>query len=368
MSDLGLSRVEIVPDDRDPQATFDEMLAAVQAALPTWDARNGSLEVVLLEAFAVGAADIIYALNRLPGRIEEDILALYDVARYAGAVATGSAVITLDESRTVTISEGTRLGIPDGDIVLEVTADTTATGATITVPVQATEPSATPNALAANAPLDVIDSIPYAISVALSGTMTGGADPETDDTYLARAATRLARVTSSLVVADHFVAYALESPVIRRAKAYDLWDGVGANTESDLGYVTVAVYGIGAQVDADVRATLETDMTTRSAAMMTPVVIEADITTVDIAATIAVLAGYSSTAVRDACEAALRAFVNPATWEWDDDVRPNDLIAVLSAVEGVDYVDSITDPAGVTPISAPAGLAEAGTVTITVLP
>ena len=127
MSDLGLSRVELTPDDRDPQATFDAMLASVQAALPTWDARNGALETVLMEAWATGTADLIYALNRLPGRIEEDILALYDVARYAGARATGTAVITWDTSRTATVSAGLRFAVPDSDIELEVTTTTTGT-------------------------------------------------------------------------------------------------------------------------------------------------------------------------------------------------------------------------------------------------
>ena len=155
MSDLGLSRVELTPDDRDPQATFDAMLASVQAALPTWDARNGALETVLMEAWATGTADLIYALNRLPGRIEEDILALYDVARYAGARATGTAVITWDTSRTATVSAGLRFAVPDSDIELEVTTTTTGTGSTLSVPVRATEPGSAPNSVTSGAALDV---------------------------------------------------------------------------------------------------------------------------------------------------------------------------------------------------------------------
>lgn len=367
MSDLGLSRVEITPDDRDPQATFDAMLASIRAALPTWEARNGALETVLLEAWATGAADVIYSVNRLPGRIEEDILALYDVARFPGAVATGNAVITWDTSRTATVTAGLRFEVPGTDIVLEVTTTTTGTGASLTVPVRALEAGAAPNAVASGAALDVLDSIPFAVSVALSGTLTGGADPETDTAYLERAATRLARVTSSLVVADHFVAYCLEDPAVTRAVAYDQWDGTGSLVTTDLGYVTVAVYGNAAQVAAGKRTALAAEMDERAAAMITPVVIPATITTVNIAATVEALAGYDTTEVRDACIAAIRAYVNPATWEWDASVIDTEIIALLDDVPGVDYVVSGTvTPSGTTTITTPAGLATAGTVTITV--
>ena len=367
MSDLGLSRVELVPDDRDPQATFDAMLATIQAALPTWDARNGALETVLLEAFATGTADLIYALNRLPGRIEEDILALYDVARYAGARATGTAVITWDSSRTETVTAGIQFADPDSDIVLEVVTTTTGTGSTLSVPVRATVPGSAPNRIASGASLDVLDSIPYAVSVALSGLLTGGADPETDAAYIQRASTRLARVTSSLVVPEHFVAYALENPAIKRAYVYDQWDGVGSLVTTDLGYVTIAVYGSQAQVAAGVRTALAAEMNERAATMITPVIIEADIETINIAGTVVALAGFDTNAVRDACVAAVRAYVNTDTWEWDASLVDTEIISVLDDVPGVDYVSSGTvTPSGTTTIGTPAGLATAGTVTITV--
>lgn len=363
MSDLGLSRVEIVPDDRDPQATFDSMLAATQAALPSWEPRNGSLEVVLLEAVAVGVADLIYALNRLPGRIEEDILARYDVPRFAGAHASGNVAVTLDEVRTTTISAGTRFAIPGSDPVLEVTADTSDTGSTIVVPVRATQAGESPNALSADAPLDVIDSIPYVISVALDGVLTGGADPESDDAYLSRVATRLARVTSSLVVPDHFAAFALEHPLVRRAHAYDLWDGVGSNTSSDVGHVTVAVYGRGGPVSSELRTELQSGMAERCAAMITPTVINANVDTINVTATVEALAGYDTDAVRDACAEAARRWLDPESWQWDEPARETDLIALLAHVDGVDFVDSVTSPSGSVTVDM---LAEAGTVTITV--
>lgn len=367
MSDLGLSRVEITPDDRDPQATFDAMLASVQAALPTWDARNGALETVLMEAWATGTADLIYALNRLPGRVEEDILALYDVARFAGAAATGNAVITWDTSRTATVTAGLRFAVPDSETVLEITTTTTGTGASLTVPVRATENGAGPNSIASGAALDVLDAIPFAVSVALSGTLSGGADAETDAAYIERASTRLARVTSSLVVPSHFTAYALENPAVKRAKAYDQWDGTGALATTDLGYVTIAMYGSGGQVAAGTRTAIAAEMNERCATMITPVIIPATLTTINIAATVVALAGYDTNAVRDACVAAIRAYVNPATWVWDASLLDTEIIALLDDVPGVDYVSTGTvTPSGTTTITTPAGLANAGTVTITV--
>jgi uncharacterized phage protein gp47/JayE len=213
----------------------------------------------------------------------------------------------------------------------------------------------------------VLDSIPYAVSVALSGLLTGGADPETDAAYIQRASTRLARVTSSLVVPEHFVAYALENPAIKRAKVYDQWDGVPSLVTTDLGYVTIAVYGSQAQVAAGVRTALAAEMNERAATMITPVIIEADIETINIAGTVVALAGFDTNAVRDACVAAVRAYVNTDTWEWDASLVDTEIISVLDDVPGVDYVSSGTvTPSGTTTIGTPAGLATAGTVTITV--
>ena len=53
--DLDISYLGLTIDDRDPQAIFDAGLARYQELAPDARPRNGSVEVMLMEAFATAA-------------------------------------------------------------------------------------------------------------------------------------------------------------------------------------------------------------------------------------------------------------------------------------------------------------------------
>lgn len=366
MRDLELSAIGLVVDDRDPQAVFDAMLAKYVELAPDAVVRNGSVEARLLAAFAEGAGDVIYALNRVITLVVEGVLSRYGIERFVGSPAVGMVTCTLDAARSLTITAGQRFADPTSGLVLEVAADAEVTTATsITVAVATAEPGAAGNALAAGTALDLLDSIPYVVSAELLTGLTGGADPETDATYFDRVSTVLARVTSSIVKPEHFLAATLQDPRVGRATVLDLY-APGGTPGSDLGDVTVFVYGHGAGLSGPVQAEIEANLQAMCAAMIHPHVVDVTIRTQAIALTVHALPGYSTPTIQAGVEAALRAFYNPASYPFGRDVLESEITAIAADVAGVDYVT----PGSVTPAGSVAvdvdELVLAGAITVTV--
>lgn len=363
--DLDLSYLGLNIDDRDPQAIFDAGMAKYLELAPNARPRNGSVEVMLMEALATASADVIYALNRFPATAVEGILALYGVPRFAGSAAAGTVTLTLDGTRTLTVEAGQRLSDPVTGLTLAVTTATTGTSVTsLVVPVATEEPGGAGNAIAAGSPLDLLDSIPYVTSATVTAGFSGGSDAESDSSYIDRASTVLARVTSSLVLPSHFIAYLLQDARITKANAIDLYRP-GGTIGTDLGYITTYTYGRGAQLSSSVREELRVAMQEICSAMVTVAVEEAVLVTQAITLEVHALPGYSTTEVNANVKAALLAWMNPEKWAWGRDIMPTEIIDVAADVPGVDYVNSVSVPSATVAL-ADKQLAKAGTVTVTV--
>ena len=365
VKDLDLSAINLVVDDRDPQAIFDDSLARFLELAPTASIRNGSVEALLMEALCVATADGIYAVNRFIGKVIEGVLNLYDIARDPGSPASGVVTLTLDGSRTLTVTAGQRLVEPVTGVVLLVEADTSVTSAaSIALPVVTADSGGAGNAITAGMAVDLLDAIPYVASAQVTTGLTGGADAESDAAYVDRATAVLARVTSSLVLPSHFVAYLLQDPRVARATAIDLYEP-GGTIGADLGSLTTYTYGRGAQLSATVREELRAAMQAICSAMVTVYVEEADIVTQDVEVTVQALPGYSTPDVSAAVTAAITAWMSPEAWTWGRDILPTEIIDVVADVAGVDYVTSVTTPAGNVTLTDDQ-LAAAGTITVTV--
>lgn len=337
--------------------------------LPEWTPRNGSLEVIFLEAVAQAAAEAAAAANAEVGAVVEAALSsLYGVPRLPGAPATGTLTLTFDTAVTTTIPSGTSFLLPDEDLeLLTMAAVTVTASATASLPVQTVASTSAVNGLGPTAPVDLLDAIPNAQSVVIDGTLDDGADPESDESFLTRARNRLARVTSSLVVPDHFAAWVLEQGAASNALGIGAWDGASIGTAgSDAGHVTVACYGRGAQLSSTVRGELAEAMQAMTAAGITVHVTEAALTTVAVTVTVTKTTGADAATVKASCEAALTDWLQPATWPFGADVVRNDLIVLLGQVDGVASVGTPSLPAGDVVLPAN-GLPEPGALTVTVV-
>lgn len=77
------------------------------------------------------------------------------------------------------------------------------------------------------------------------------------------------------------------------------------------------------------------------------------------------IAEYEEAAVTANIEAALEDYLSTQSWPWEQYVRYNELITLISNVEGVDYVNALTAPATDVDLGDTATLTTPGTITIT---
>ena len=366
LRDLDSTYLGVSIDDADPQAIFDRMLALAETRLPQWEPRNGSLETVLLEACAVGMADLIYAANRVLGSLTEGVLNLYGVARDEGTPATGTVRLTLTGSQTTAIDAGTLFRLEDADTLLIASETVTITGTTVDVAVATTDTGGYLNAITAGTVCDPVIPVPHLAACALLTDLNGGSDPEDDLALLTRSANVLARVSSALVTAPSFAAYALEQPYVKRAVAVDQYDHDGGHSPGDDdGYLAVYVYGAGAAITADQKTALQQDMQAQCASILTMTVEDATPVTVAVTAAVTKAAGYDA----DELEAAIGSALG-SVWSWQTsgfgaDVSQIDVQTVIENVPGVDAVTTLSAPAS--PVSVAFDeFAVIGTVTLTI--
>ena len=80
--------VDLTLFDGSAQAVYMRALDYVRTALPEYQPREGTVESVILQAFAQEVQEAINSINRIPGAITEVLLRLLDVERNNGTRAT----------------------------------------------------------------------------------------------------------------------------------------------------------------------------------------------------------------------------------------------------------------------------------------
>lgn len=359
--------------DREPAELVDRALLDATAKLPGWTPREGNTEVVLIEALALIVAEAIYATNRLPGAVVEVLLRLFGVERSEGVAPTATATFTLSDDAGHTVPAGTVVRLELGGLAEPVLFTTdedlvvAAASSSGTVAITAATGTAEANGIAAGTNLDVLSAVLFVDGAELATAVSGGADPEDDLAWLNRGVERLSRLTDSLVLPEHFTSYALEDVRVYRATTIDNTDPAVGPAGANAGHVTVVVEGSGGvDLSAGVMTELEDAMELKALANLNVHVIAPTVTDVDVTATVRRLAGYTDAEVQANVEAALTAYLSPDVWPWAATVRRNELIALLDGVAGVDYVESLTDPAADVGLTGYGPLANAGVLTITV--
>lgn len=359
--------------DVDPRALVDRATTDALVKFPDWTPREGNTEVLLIESMALEVSEAVFAINRLPDAVVEVLMRLFGITRNLGAKATVTATFTVSDALGHAIPAGTRVRLTLGGDTVDFTTDApgaVAPGATTTViAMTSVTNTSEANGTAAGTALALVDGVAYVESVVTATAVAAGADPETSDSWRARAVTQFAALSSTLVLPGDFTAAALQWPTVYRATTIDRWDptlsgGAGGTAN---GHVTIAVLGVGnALLSAPDKANLLASLDARCYGALVLHVVDPTITAVNVTATVKALAGFDPVAVQASAVAAIAAYLSPSTWPWAATVRVNELIALLDGVAGVDYVVSVTAPAADTPIAGAAPLANAGVTTITV--
>lgn len=363
---------DLILFDKAPSDLVDRALLDAAAKMPDWTPLDGNTELVLLEALSLVASELLFAINRVPSGTMETLMRFFGITRELGAPATGTAAITMIDAGAREIPAGTRLSLPlssGGTLVFTVDATTAVSGSGV-VNITAETATSAANATPVGMPMELQSAIPYVTGVELA-SINAGADPEDQAAWRDRAVRLFSRLTDTLVLPRHFTAAALDDQFVVRATTIDNWDptaggGAGATTA---GHVTVAVLGAaGAFLSAGEKTDLQTTLEAHTQANLAVHVVDPTITPVDVTVTVQAEPDADTAAVQTAVEDALTGYLSVDTWDWSTVVRRNELIALISAVDGVDYVDTLTTPAADVTLTGVAPLTEPGTFSVTVTP
>jgi len=223
--------IDLTINDAQPSEIYDQAVEYAATALPEFRSRTGTVEDALLQAMSYVAGLTTGAINRLPNGLMEGLLRLWGFERLEAEFASGSVVFTLNDTTGFTVPVGTRVGyteITDSETIQHVFA-TVEPGL---IPVgQATSQPVKIVALETGLKPPVSDGTQILLlspsnrifSVNFSGSLTQGAESESDESYFSRGATYLASLSQGLATASQINNFVLtESDAVGRSLTLDL--------------------------------------------------------------------------------------------------------------------------------------------------
>jgi uncharacterized phage protein gp47/JayE len=348
------------------------MITYYQRKRPSWTPHPGNVEVMIFETLASVITGEIAAVRQVAFEVVRQLLAhegiVYDEGAYASARVRFETQTSL---QPVEIPRGTRLRVTlaaslgeTADLVLEepVTiypegGNNVGYGSAV-----ATFVGSAANGIPAGTPLSMVDNVALVQSVTLFTPILGGRDPETDETFAARAEQARAAFNGTLGRPESFEAYALRDPAVGRAHVLDRFDPANP-TATSTGHVAVVVTdAVGQPLTDQAMSALRSDIMENALASLNIHVLVPSYTTVDMAVTLRVHPGYDPDLVASTVTQALENWLSPVTWNWAKQITPYMIVGLVDPIPGVAEV--ITVPATITlPGSAP--LPVAGVISVT---
>lgn len=348
------SYLDLTVYDKSIQDIYREALTYARTALPEWTPRTGTIEDAVLQAASYQSGFLAGAINRLPNGVMETLLKLFGIDRNDGTAPTGTVTVTVVDAAGYSIPVGTRFGYREttgGASTLYVFETTAAliinAGATSgNVAIRGLYREQYPS-LQSGTALLTLTSISSISTVTLTQDLSVGDDPETDAEYFNRGLTKLNSYSSSFVLPRQMESYLLSTySDIYRVKVYSRLNSAGtlaaSVSPSANGYVTVFASSVGASAVTTAASAIAADLAERtvpglSIGVRTPIT-----ATINVATTIAPIAGYTNAEIEGRVTEALTAYLNPDNWDWETTVYRNNIVVVLARLEGVKRVDSVT--------------------------
>lgn len=364
--------IDLRVNDKDPTDILRSAIEEYRSLSPEWTPREDQTEVMLMQSMAVEVAEAIYAINRLPNSIMVALMRLYGIDRDAGAFAETRIQFDVLNGMGYTIPARTRLRLPSsqgfGTTVFETTAELSIPyGFTSgTVPAVATEVTDSVNGVPPATRFEVLDQMHFINMVVNVDTILGGRRPEADKEWFNRGVQRFGRLTDTLVTAKHFELAALEDPRVRRSRALDNFDPtvVDGTVGDHPGHLTLALYGDGGLMPAEVKQAVIDSFATRKFAPLILHTVDPVVTSIDVTVRVLPNKDYTNERVSDAVSTAMRDWLNTDTWKWKGTVYYNEIIGLISELPEVDYVTQLVTPIGDVQLQGAAPLADLGTINV----
>jgi hypothetical protein len=376
----------------DETTVAEAILAAVADQIDGWEAHEGSVETSLAEAFGVALATAITTLKdeaaTAYGAMGELVLG---VTRDAPEAATVRATWTRTPGvlGDVSVPAGTEVTATTSDgleVVFAVVDDYALAAGIDTLPdveLVAVEPGPGSNDASGDARQEEL--VQFAQTVTLQGLSTGGTDEEDLTAWLDRLRDRGTRMRALPITPEDYAAMATDTAGVARAFAVNRYNPATPATPTNGHLGLFAVGADGLALPSTVATALTADVTGIDRPLNVAVHVLAP-AYVDVTVTITVVAEPTAdtVALSAAVVAAVRALIDPATWEADARApggwaaEPTTTLSAYRVAQAAAAVDGVRQVTAVslngtangsvalpTPLSVPRIAAGAG-VTVTV--
>jgi uncharacterized phage protein gp47/JayE len=346
--------------DVSPTEIYLDAVDYARLVLPEFQLRQGTPEDAIMQAVSYISALNVAAINRLPDRLMSGILGMMGVQIDDGTQAV------IDVKFTGLDYEGT--SIPQGTIVRydyeflgvqnSVYFETVEEGVIDPVVFTGTEPL--PDVTVECRALDVGETLPFTqgtvlsidtpvsniLEAVLDSVISRGVNQESSEDYLNRAVAYLGSLSSSLTRATQVDGFVLSNFVgtVSRCKSYDLTNylsGMQWTDADEPGYVTVFVYGIGAQLTTDEKLDVLVAIQDKTVAGLELYV--ADINEVGLSMTISATysTDYDETVIEANIKSVLANYFSPLNYRFTEKIRKSEFISVASSIPGIIYIESL---------------------------
>lgn len=351
--------------DRDPAELYLSTLELLQLNIPGMSVKPGTVEDALVQAFSYLTTVAINHINTLPNMVMEGLANLIGVKRREAKFATVTATITALDYAGGELEAGTTF-----ECSYTLNGTTYRDYFEITTPViidpvepdlSASPPTALPSTtitlsattvgyrqpVAADKTLTILNSQFVSDSAVALDTFEQGTEEETDAEFLARFATYLRALGSSLTTAQQIETFALtQFGTITRARAVDLMDAELSRAQSATavpGYVSLFVYGNGAPLNYLTRKELSISLQERMTAGLNLIVEDIQIKNPVITASVIIEKDMNFNSAEDAIMTNLFRFLSPSQFsDAQDKLRKASIISSIMSVPGVIYVPSFS--------------------------
>jgi hypothetical protein len=366
----------------------------IQTRAPAWEARDGNLDMWILQAVSSQASDLRELATDVPNTI----------FRYFGDTVLGippndavpaqvtSTWFSIDALGHL-IEAGTLVGIRDNGGVLrgfQVQNDVsilpglnqTNEGEVTLIAIEAG--IASTNIGGVGVPAELIDPLDFVSSVVLFDKTSGGVDPETIDEYMNRLSEYMRGLSTRPVLAEDYARMANNVPGIHRAVALDGYNPADDSYFNERMITVVGIDQFGLDLPQEVKDDLDDMLEAQREVNFIINVIDPSRTTIDVTFNGFAVRGYSAQEVEAQAVAAITSYLSPMNWGRDPSVttagadetwietqfvRYNKVMQVIESVQGLDYLDTLTIARGGDTLSTsdvaldlPAALTEPGTI------
>jgi hypothetical protein len=378
------------PITTNPDELVEDAFAYLEFNVPGWVPAEGNLDVWVLEACARMASTTRDIAADVPDSIFQrfgtDLMGLpYNQAAPARAAAT----FTVVNPSGFTLPAGLAVAATDSAGIervfrVETTVVAAALETSITAQLVANEVGAAYNGLTAASPVRQIDAYVGITAIEFDETTSGGADAESDVAYMVRLSRRQVTISPSFNVAADAALLSMDHESVGRALGIDLYNPTGPDPAAG-GHISVAVTDIaGSALSGPVKAEVEAMLEAYRQTNIAIHVIDPTYSDIDVTTTVKALPGYDTATVDTAVTDAIISYLDPGLWgspgragedpsnpyPWRniDKVRFLEVAQVINAVDGVDYIVSLTVNAGSADVTltGPAPLPNADAIAVTV--